>query len=155
LKTTLISNSKLADAGYTMVFDKEEVTVYDGATTKIVPTMQAVLTGWRDKITGLWRFPLKDKVENQTTDTSLMSQSVSTAITEEIASNVYDLPSTEHVVKYLLAATGFPVKSTWLQAIKAGFYATWPLLNAKNVNKYFPESDETQKGHMRQKRSGI
>jgi hypothetical protein len=53
LKTTLISNSKLADAGYIMVFDKEEVNVYDEATTKVVPSTEAVLTGWRDKITHL------------------------------------------------------------------------------------------------------
>jgi hypothetical protein len=84
-----------------------------------------------------------------------MSKNDSAAITEEIASNAYDLPSTEHVIIYLHAAAGFPVESTWLQVIKARFYATWPLLNAKNVNKYFPEYEETQKGHMRQKKSGI
>lgn len=73
----------------------------------------------------------------------------------EIASNVYDLPSTEQVVRYLHAAAGFPTKATWLKAINDGFYATWPMINARNVNKYFPESEETQKGHMRQKRSGV
>eukprot|EP00956_Cyclotella_meneghiniana_P000110 scaffold196_cov26-Cyclotella_meneghiniana.AAC.2 len=60
--------------------------------------------------------------------------------------NVYDLPSTERVIRYLHAAAGFPTKSTWLKAIGKGF---------KNVNKYFPESEETQKGHMRQIRSGV
>jgi hypothetical protein len=29
------------------------------------------------------------------------------------------------------------------------------MLTARNVNKYFPESEESQKGHMRQKRSGV
>jgi hypothetical protein len=102
LKTTLISNSKLADAGYITVFDKDEVNVYNSTTTKIVPTMQAVLTGWRDKITGLWQFPLKEKVENQATDTKLMTPNESANITEEIASNVYDLPSTEPVISHLV-----------------------------------------------------
>jgi hypothetical protein len=155
LKTTLISNSKLADAGYITVFNEEEVNVYDGATTKVVPTEQAILTGWRDKQTGLWHFPLKTTIKNQTTDTSLLSKNDSTMITEEIAANVHDLPSTEQVIKYLHAAAGFPAKPTWLQAIRAGFYATWPMLNAKSVNKYFHESEEMQKGHMRQKRSGV
>jgi hypothetical protein len=65
------------------------------------------------------------------------------------------LPSTERVIRYLHAAAGFPTKSTWLQAIKAGFYATWPMLTTKKVTKHFPESEETQKGHMKQIRSGI
>eukprot|EP00956_Cyclotella_meneghiniana_P019401 scaffold33215_cov93-Cyclotella_meneghiniana.AAC.1 len=69
--------------------------------------------------------------------------------------NVHDLPSTERVIRYLHAAAGFPTKATWLKAISKGFYSTWPLLTSKNVNKYFPESEETQKGHMRQMRSGV
>jgi hypothetical protein len=110
-----------------------------------VSTEQAILTGWRDKHTGLWRFPLKTTIENQVTDTSLLSKKDSTTISEEIAANVHDLPSTEQVINYLHAAAGFPAIATWLQAIRAGFYATWPI-NAKSVNKYFPESEETQKG---------
>jgi hypothetical protein len=84
-----------------------------------------------------------------------MSKSDSTTITDEMPANVHDLPSTEHVIKYIHAAAGFPAKSTWLKAINADFYVTWPMLTAKNVNKYFPESEETQKEHMRQKRLGV
>jgi hypothetical protein len=54
----------------------------------------------------------------------------------------------------LHAAAGFPTKSTWLKAIKLGFFAMWPMINVKNVTKHFPESEETQKGQMRQVRSG-
>jgi hypothetical protein len=55
----------------------------------------------------------------------------------------------------LHAAAGFRAKSTWIDAIKKGFYTSWPMLNARMANKYFPESEETQKGHMKQKRSGV
>jgi hypothetical protein len=34
-------------------------------------------------------------------------------------------------------------------------YLSWPLINVKNVAKYFPESEETQKGHMRGQRQGV
>ena len=39
----------------------------------------------------------------------------------------------------------------WLTAIRApgNAYCTWPLINVNNVNRRFPESKETQFGHMR------
>jgi hypothetical protein len=155
IKTSLLSASKLADAGYFTVSDKDEVNVYDSNTTSIKPTKQAVLTGWRDNKTGLWRVPLVNQINHENTDTYLLSKDESLNIANEIANNVYDLPSTEQAIRYLHACAGFPTKATWLKAIAAGFYSTWPLLTTKNVNKYFPESEETQKGHMRQKQSGI
>ena len=36
------------------------------------------------------------------------------------ANSVYDLPSTEQAIKWMHAVCGYPVKSTWLKAIKAG-----------------------------------
>ena len=50
---------------------------------------------------------------------------------------------------------GYPVKSTWLKAVKAGNYTGWPLLTAKNVSKYYPESTETPKGHLNQVRKNV
>ena len=69
--------------------------------------------------------------------------------------NVYNIPSTKESIQYLHAAAGFPVKDSWIDAIKAGNYTTWPGLNVKVVNRYFPESDETQKGHMKKQRQNI
>jgi hypothetical protein len=53
------------------------------------------------------------------------------------------------------AVCGYPVKSTWLKAVKAGNFVGWPLLTAKNVSKYYPETDETPKGHMNQQRKNV
>jgi len=50
---------------------------------------------------------------------------------------------------------GFPTKTSWLKAIHNGNYLSWPLINVKNVAKYFPESEETQKGHMRGQCQGV
>ena len=46
-------------------------------------------------------------------------------------------------------------QQAWLKAIWRGNYNTRPLINIKNVNKYFPESEETQQGHMRNQRQGV
>jgi hypothetical protein len=53
------------------------------------------------------------------------------------------------------AVCGYPVKSTWLKAVKAGNYIGWPLLTGRNVNKYYPETTETPKGHMNQTRKNV
>ena len=65
----------------------------------------------------------------------------------DTAYNVYNMPSIENAVAYLHAAAGFPMKATWLKVICAGNFVSWPLTTVENVNKYSPESDETQKGH--------
>eukprot|EP00956_Cyclotella_meneghiniana_P042677 scaffold249030_cov93-Cyclotella_meneghiniana.AAC.1 len=72
-----------------------------------------------------------------------------------MALNAHDLPSVGALVHYLHATAGFPVKATWLAAIKAGNYSSWPGLTYANASKYCPSSDETIKGHLAQVRQGI
>jgi len=74
---------------------------------------------------------------------------------QEYLHNVYELPSIEPNIRYLHGMAGFPTKTSWLKAICKGNYLSWPLINVKNVAKYFPESEETQKGHMRGQRQGV
>ena len=73
----------------------------------------------------------------------------------EFLHNVYELPSIGHTIRYLHAAAGYPVKATWLKAIRNGNYSTWPLITVATVSKHFPESEETQHGHMRSQRQGV
>ena len=58
------------------------------------------------------------------------------------------LPSAETRIRYLHACAGFPTKKYWLKAIKGGNYATWTNLTAEAVKQHFPESNETNQGHM-------
>ena len=58
-------------------------------------------------------------------------------------------------IRYLHAAAGFPVKDTWIDAVNNNHFSTWPGLTAKAVNKHFPESVETQKGHMKKQRQNV
>ena len=69
------------------------------------------------------------------------------------AHNAHDLPSVGALVRYLHACAGFPVRSTWLAAIKAGNYSTWPGLTFANAAKYCPVV-KTIRGHMAQSRQG-
>jgi hypothetical protein len=74
---------------------------------------------------------------------------------EEYVHNMYKLSSIKQTVQYLHAAAGHPTEDTWLKAIRKGNYNSWPLVDMKKVRKYFPESEETQFGHMRGQRQGV
>eukprot|EP00956_Cyclotella_meneghiniana_P020860 scaffold37349_cov64-Cyclotella_meneghiniana.AAC.1 len=141
----LMSVSPLANNGYTTIFHPydEGVTVHDANTFKLTFNAPPVLQGCRNTA-GLWTVPI--------TDDATISQSLNV---DEAAMNVYDLPSTKEVVRFLHAALGFPTKATLLTAAKKGNLITFPGLTPENITKHFPESDETQKGHMRQSRQGV
>ena len=53
------------------------------------------------------------------------------------------------------AVCRYPVKSTWLKAINAGNFVGWPFLTKRNVNKYYPDTNETPIGHMNQTRKNV
>jgi hypothetical protein len=53
------------------------------------------------------------------------------------------------------AICGYLVKLTWLNAIKAGGYVGWPMLTECNVQKYYPETTKTSKGHLNQTRKKV
>jgi hypothetical protein len=160
---SLLSTSKLADASYVTVFTKDEVQVFDTETTPFKIEGKMVMQGWRCPKTKLWRVPLKPSWTNENTETTLLSQEAMKIMLSkrekidplELVNSVYELPNQEQVVAWYHAAAGYPTKPTWLKAIEAGFYATWPLLTAKAVKKYYPKTEETPKGHMRRIKSGV
>ena len=157
---SLLSASKFADANYITILTPTEVLIYDGEDLKLTVSNEAVLRGWRDEPSGLWRVPLKEEVNNVEEDTILFDRPPHSTVfdnldpTEDI-NNVYELPNTAQTIRYLHACAGYPTKSTWLTAIRAGNYLSWPMLTATAVAKHFPESDETQMGHMRNIKQGI
>ncbi len=73
----------------------------------------------------------------------------------ERANAIFKLPSTRQTILYHHALVGFPIKETFLNAVRAGNYTTWPGLTIAALHKYFLDSDEMQKGHMRSQRQGI
>ena len=125
-----------------MVFKKEDVTV-------LSPKGEPIIHGWRkDKLPHLWRFALSTGERQKRLYTT-------TSQKKPEANNVYDLPSMEALVRYMHAAAGFPVRSTWLKAIKNRNFNSWPGLTYNNAAKYFPQSMKTIKGPMLQSSQGV
>jgi hypothetical protein len=76
-------------------------------------------------------------------------------VTAELANAIFDLPPNRQTVLYYHTAVGFPLKETFLDAVQAGNYATWPGLTTQLISKHFFDSNETQKGHMKGQRQGL
>ena len=139
LKTPLISVNKMSEEGYTTIFHPGEkgVTIHQAGTVAITTTKPPILQGCKMNGAKLWTVSADQKT------------------TKEEANHAYDLPSISQTVRYLHAAAGYPTKATWIKAIKAGNFNTWPTITPATVNRHFPESDKTQKGHMKRQRQGV
>jgi hypothetical protein len=153
---SLISTSNFVDAGHTAIYNDKEVNYYQKTTTKIILSENAVLRGWRCPSNKLLCAPLVPDVQNLNTGTILLNHPLghlslhamyevdNTNLTcqhinaisllthqREYIRNVYKLSSLEPTICFLLAAAGFPSKSTWLKAVQQSNYSTWPLINVK------------------------
>ncbi|KAL7479608.1 hypothetical protein ACHAW6_005332 [Cyclotella cf. meneghiniana] len=144
LSSTLLSVRTYADNGYVTIFHEGNrgAMVHDHNDITITSKKPAILQGCRDE-NGLWHLPRAES-------TSILCHPVGHCI-----NNIYDLPSTAHLIQYLHAALGFPTKNTLLAAIRNGNLDTFPGLTAAHVMKHFPESDKTQKRHMEQIQQGL
>ncbi len=151
LKKSLFSVGKVADEGYTTIFHprNEGVTIHKEGTVVITATTPAELQGWRAK-SGLWEFnPNADDRNKPSQNATRLPPP------NDVICNVHNLPSTPMTIRYLHAAAGYPTKPTWIAAIKNRNFVTWPLLTVKNVNKHYPETNETDKGHMKMQRRNV
>jgi hypothetical protein len=72
----LLSTNKFAKAGYTIIYDKDEVNFYDARTTKITVLEEAILTGWQCPHQKMWRVPLFPIVKNLNTDMLLLDHAL-------------------------------------------------------------------------------
>jgi hypothetical protein len=53
-------------------------------------------------------------------------------------------------VAFCHASCNFPVLSTWIKAVEAGFFTTFPGVTADLIRKFPPHSEATVKGHLDQ-----
>ena len=147
---SLMSVGKVSDDGTLSIFTKDGVTVHKEEDVLITCKGAPILIGVRDDH-GRYRIPLTQ--HEGTWQPRRPSKRAKQALQQ--ANSVYDLPSTEQAIKWMHAVCGYPVKSTWLKAIKAGNFVGWPLLTEANVKKYYPETTETPKGHLNQTRKNV
>ena len=73
----------------------------------------------------------------------------------ETANVVTKLHPTSELIRFLHAAVFSLSPSTWIKAIKAGFFSTLPNLTIEHVTKYLPKSIPTAMGHMDQERKNL
>jgi hypothetical protein len=145
LHSTLVSIPKLADAGYTIVFSKKGVAIYDDHTTTITADKPPILEADRCNLTGLWKLPLHPEGIAANGEPS----------NNEAINVIFNLPSTRQNFLWYHVASGFPPKETFIRAVCNGDYATWPKLTVQLIHKYMPDSDETAKGHLKGQRQGV
>ena len=147
LQHNLVGIGPLYDHGCKVIYNKHAVHVLD-------ETSKVILQGCREP-TGacLWRFSLQPGRHHHTPNRSPPAPTPTpTTLT---ANNAYGIPSVKAIVRFLQSAAGFPVKSTWLDAIGSGNYATWPGLTYENAKTYHPTTTEKLKVHMTQTRQGL
>lgn len=61
-----------------------------------------------------------------------------------------DLPSRELSIQLMHTICGYQVKSSWLNSVKDENFFGWTIIMVTNINKYYPETDKTLKGHLNQ-----
>ncbi len=148
--TLLMSVGKVADDGNVSIFTKDGVTVHNEQDVLITCQGEPLFIGVRDQH-GIYCIPLtQHRGQWQPQNPSMRAKQ---ALRQ--ANRVYDLPSIEQAVKWMHAVCGYPVKSMWMRATRAGNYVGWPMLTEQNVSKYYPELDKTLKGHMNQARKNV
>ena len=133
---SLISLPVFADQGCTITLDKDKIVVAKEGTT--------VMSGYRERTTGLWRVPLDD--DDDTTVQTSNPQKTHTI------NSISPDGTVEEVLGFLSKALFSPTQSTLVKAIETGHLATWPLLTKANVIKFLPNSQETALGHLDQQR---
>ena len=138
----LLSIGLLCDHGCTAIFDNATVTIQKDT--------QTILTGQRDPTTNLWTIPLT--MASPHICPNIMA---SPRTNEHTALNAYDATNKADHVKFLHAACGSPVPTTWIQAINNGHFLSWPGLTADLVRNHLPKAIATVKGHLHQQRQNI
>ncbi len=136
--------------GTVSVFSKECVNVFKEEDVLITCKGEPILIGIRDNQVG-YRIPLMQQRGHW--QPQRPSKQAQKALPH--ASSIYNLLSTEQAIIWMHAVCGYPVKSTWLKAIKVGNYVGWLMLTECNVQKYYPETIETAKGHLNQTRKNL
>jgi hypothetical protein len=146
-----LSVKALADSGYTTIFHPhdEGAPVLGAQSFDLTVKGKPLLTGYRAS-DGLWHIPLVANEQSSGEQLCIHNK----RFHNEAIHNVYDLPSNEQVIPFLHASLGFLTKRTLIKAIHNVHLNSFPRLTVNAVNKHFPESDETQKGHMKQNHQG-
>jgi hypothetical protein len=102
LHSALVSIPKLADAGYTTVFNKHGAAIYDDETTEITTTSPPILESERCEHTGMWRLDLNPTTSPPPTEAK--------ADPLETINVIFELPSTRETFLWYHASADSQLK---------------------------------------------
>ena len=158
---SLVGIKPFAYAGCISVFHPhdEGVTIHRQEDVRIVFLAPPIVQGPREE-SGLWSIPFSNKPSTRgdlvystqrhhhkpPTDSANLVQIVQKTLginegKQWMANNVYELPSIGQGIKWVHSVCGYPVKSTWTKAIRAGNFVGWPILTVENVHKHYTETE--------------
>ncbi len=150
LVNNLLSIAALVDAGCKVFFHCTGCKVtFDGA---------IILQGWRDPKNILWQVKIVDngwttdyKVAIPTQDKPRVK--LTTPPTAH-AYSLYKCSIMHKLTHFYYTCLNYPVISTLIKAIKAGYLRGWPGLTAECIRRHINISVESNQGHMNQVRQG-
>ena len=71
------------------------------------------------------------------------------------ALSAYTIKAIPALIRWHHASAGYPVKITWIDAIRQGNYMGWPGLSARLVQKHLLPSEHTANGHLHLTKQGV
>jgi hypothetical protein len=148
LTNNLLSVSVLCDAGCEVFFHAQGCEIsFNGET---------ILRGWRDLATNMWRISLiPDGGQNIIPADNNDYFTSEVPMPDFFANSIYECETTGQLIQFYHATMGSPVTSTWCKAIDAGYFRGWPGLTSTRVRRFIKVVDETEMGHMDQRKVGI
>jgi hypothetical protein len=138
LHSMLISVPKMVDLDYIVVFDKKEARIYNATTTIVPATKDPILVAPCFQDSGLYKLDLDYEVLGHKYPDWFIA-GVNEAYT------IFDLPDTRQSLLYHHALVGFPPKETFLAAVPAENYTTWPGMTTTLILKHFINSEKCRR----------
>ena len=139
--SSLLSIGQLCDDNCIAIFSKSKL--------HVAKKQKIILQGTRDPINGMWNvpLPLQDN-PSPTISNSITNRSIPP--TTDMVNYLGESNLLGDCINFLYAACFSPAKSTFIQAVEAGFLTTWPNLTPYNVKKYLLKSMPSAKGYLDQ-----
>ena len=83
---------------------------------------------------GLYTLPLNAATKLPPATQNLIAEPIAKAYNMTVSN--YTIPGVPQMIKFLHAAAGYPVISTWLKAIRKNHFMNWPGLCAEMVRRH-------------------
>ena len=103
--------------------------------------------------TNMWRISLLSDGGNNIIPEDDDDFSEEVKMPDFFANAIYECDNTDQLIQFYHATMGYPVTSTWCKAIDAGYFRGWPGLTSKRVRRFIKVVEETEMGHMDQRRN--